>query len=91
MVPLGGKLHCTEYHQDLSNGTMVGQPQFFSHHHNVGDGRIIIGRQYTGNDGIYASIEIDELRFFNRTLTEAQITMLSQLPQLNWYLVSSGK
>ena len=62
------------------NRTMVGHKNFFSHHHNVGDGRIIIGRQYTDTDGLYTSIQIDELRFFNRTLTEAQILMLSQLP-----------
>ena len=59
---------------------MVGHPTSFSNHHNVGDGRIIIGRRYTDNDGAYGSIEIDELRFFNRTLTEAQIIMFSQLP-----------
>ena len=72
MVPLAGKLHCTEYHQALSQtGPWLDIPTSFSNHHNVGDGRIIIGRRYTDNDGAYGSIEIDELRFFNRTLTES--------------------
>ena len=44
------------------------------------DGRIVIGRLYTNSDQAYSSVEIDELRFFNQTLSEAQITMLSQLP-----------
>ena len=44
------------------------------------DGRIVIGRLYTNSDQAYSSVEIDELRFFNQSLSEAQITMLSQLP-----------
>ena len=48
-----------------------------------GHGRIVIGQSYlpgtrnTANS--YISAEVDELMFFNQSLTEAKITMLSQL------------
>ena len=38
-------------------------------------GRIVIGRLLNGH---YASVQVDELLFFNQTLTESEITMLSQ-------------
>ena len=46
---------------------------------NTGDGRIVIGRYFVGKEGIYPSVQVDELLFFNQTLTESEITMLSQL------------
>ena len=48
-----------------------------------GHGRIVIGQSYlpgtrnTANS--YISAKVDELMFFNQSLTEAKITMLSQL------------
>ena len=48
-----------------------------------GHGRIVIGQSYlpgtrnTANS--YISAEVDELMFFNQSLTEDKITMLSQL------------
>ena len=48
-----------------------------------GHGRIVIGQSYlpgtrnTANS--YISAEVDELMFFNQSLTEAKMTMLSQL------------
>ena len=44
----------------------------------VGDGRIVIGRTSTVSDNEYISVQVDELYFFNRTLTENEISMLSQ-------------
>ena len=38
-------------------------------------GRIVIGRLLNGH---YASVQVDELLFFNQTLTESEITMLNQ-------------
>ena len=44
---------------------------------NPGDGRIVIGRRYSGLDEAYSSVQVDELLFFNQTLTEEEIIMLS--------------
>ena len=47
------------------------------------DGRIMIGRSYLpgtrNTKNTYISAEVDELKFFNQSLTENEITMLSQL------------
>ena len=45
------------------------------------DGRIVIGRLYTNEDedSDYASVQVDELLFFNQTLTEPEIAMLSKI------------
>ena len=43
-----------------------------------GNGRIVIGRHFSGSDGKYASVEMDELLFFNQALTEKEITLLSK-------------
>ena len=45
---------------------------------NPGDGRIVIGRQLTRGDRDYASVEVDELLFFNEALSEDQIMMLKE-------------
>ena len=42
-----------------------------------GNGRIVIGRRYSEEDCDYASVQVDELLFFNRALTEVEIGMLS--------------
>ena len=41
-----------------------------------GDRRIVIGRRFSGSDDRYASVQIDELLFFNEALTETEIIML---------------
>ena len=41
-----------------------------------GNGRIVIGRFLTEEDHSYTTVEIDELLFFNATLTPDQITTL---------------
>ena len=44
------------------------------------NGRIAVGRRYTENNANddYTSFEADELFFFNRTLTDTEIRILSQ-------------
>ena len=42
-----------------------------------GDGRIVVGRHYTGRDQSYASVEIDELLFFNQYLSIEEIRKLN--------------
>ena len=39
----------------------------------AGDGRIIIGRRYTGQDWDYASVHVDELIFFSSALTSDEV------------------
>ena len=43
-----------------------------------GDGRIVIGNNYTMGRGGYTSSEVYELYFFNELLPETKIRMLSQ-------------
>ena len=38
-----------------------------------GDGRVVLGRQKTDSDGNYASVDVDELLFFNTKLSNAQV------------------
>ena len=42
------------------------------------NGRITIGRRYTNHDGSYVDIQVDELMFFNKTLTVTEIRTLSK-------------
>ena len=44
----------------------------------AGDGRIVVGRWYIDRDENYASVEIDELIFFNQALTVDNIETLYQ-------------
>ena len=39
----------------------------------TGDGRIVVGRSYTHRDERYASVEVDELIFFNAALTGSDV------------------
>ena len=39
----------------------------------AGDGRLVIGRWYTDRDQRYASVAVDELTLWNRTLTLQEI------------------
>ena len=41
-----------------------------------GDGRIVLGRAYTAIDKDYSSIEIDELTYFNRILSTAEMKQI---------------
>ena len=51
----------------------------FAGSYGQGDGRIVIGRQLTNIDGSYASVELDELMFFNANLSDPEITILSKI------------
>ena len=42
----------------------------------AGDGRIVVGRCYIDEDMRYASVEIDELIFFNKALSTTDIERL---------------
>ena len=44
--------------------------------HIPGDGRIVIGRWFSELDSNYASVQVDELLFFNRTLNQTEVTAL---------------
>ena len=50
---------------------------FTAYPFSAGDGRIVLGRRYTGNDEEYASVQVDELTFFNQALTPDQISTLA--------------
>ena len=41
-----------------------------------GDGRIVVGRKYTDRNQDYASVQVDELIFFNNSLTLEEIETL---------------
>ena len=63
------------------NATMVAQQRLDNFTgFTVGEGRVVIGRRKTDLDLRYTSIQVDELRFFNKYVFESQIIMLSQLP-----------
>ena len=42
------------------------------------DGKIVVGRDNTRRDRGYCSFQVDELAFFNKALSQEEITMLSQ-------------
>ena len=42
----------------------------------AGDGRIVVGRYYTNADRDYATVQVDELIFFNQSLSVDEIRML---------------
>ena len=39
----------------------------------AGNGRIVVGRLYTNSDEHYANVQVDELIFFNQTLSPSDI------------------
>ena len=45
---------------------------------NDGSGRIAEGRRFSESNEKYASVEVDELLFFNEVLNEMEIAMLVQ-------------
>ena len=44
-----------------------------------GDGRIVVGRYYTGRRQRYASVEVDKLMFFNHSLSIEQVSRLQNV------------
>ena len=47
------------------------------------DGRIVVGRDNTGIDTGYCSLQVDELAFLNKALSQEEITILSQHTENN--------
>ena len=47
--------------------------------YSAGDGRIVVGRRFTGTDEKYARVQIDELIYFNQALKESEIASLYNL------------
>ena len=45
----------------------------------AGDGRIVVGRINTDKDNRYSSAEIDELIYFNNSLSTEEIALLSEV------------
>ena len=44
-----------------------------------GDGKVVLGRWSTDGDGDYASVDVDEVLFFNQFLTDDQISQLANV------------
>ena len=42
----------------------------------AGDGRIVVGRRFTNDDNHYTTVMVDELLFFNQTLSNDTIDFL---------------
>ena len=61
----------------LFNGQEVARgPSRYSGSYPGGNGRIVIGRQFTGLGGSYSSVMVDELIFFNKIVTNNEINVL---------------
>ena len=53
-----------------------------SYNYTAGDGRVVVGRQYVNIDYYYyASVEIDELIFFNEALLEDEVKEMYNMYQ----------
>ena len=63
-----------------NNGEKATSDQSINMNNNFthGKGRIAIGRHYSELNEKYVSVQLDELLFFNKALTEAQIMLLSK-------------
>ena len=44
-----------------------------------GDGRIVVGRRFTQDDGYYITAEVDELIYFNAALTDDHVQSIYNL------------
>ena len=51
----------------------------FPHTITPSNGKIVIGRAYTEIDNVYTSMEVDELLFFNHTLTTQEVNSLHDI------------
>ena len=57
-----------------TNGVLDGSDtEKYKYSWSPGDGRVVIGRKFTDSDTAYASVEVDELTFWNRALTPQEI------------------
>ena len=62
----------TEHVRMFINGEVAKDTSRFTRWHS-GDGRIVIGREFTDRDEGYTSMHIDELIFFNQALTDDNV------------------
>ena len=62
------------YHDGILGGNVT---SFHKRRSTAVDAPIVIGRFYTDHNSDYASFDMDELLFFNRPLTEAEIQMMN--------------
>ena len=44
-----------------------------------GDGSVVLGRRFTHIDGYYPNADVDEILFFNQSLTDEQISQLGNI------------
>ena len=44
-----------------------------------GNGRVVLGRRFTDDDDNYATTDVDEILFFNQSLSDDQISELYNL------------
>ena len=44
-----------------------------------GDGRVVVGRYHTDLDEKYASVDVDELLFFNQSLSSEEIMSIKNI------------
>ena len=44
--------------------------------YSAGDGKIVVGREYTTIDDSYTSMQIDELIYFNQALSDDEIQLI---------------
>ena len=64
------------------DGVLTGSDDTVSksvHVYSQGEGRVVVGREFTHLDHKYASVTVDELLFFNETLSDQQILDLKDM------------
>ena len=44
----------------------------------AGDGRIVLGRPFTNKDQNYTSVQVDEITYFNSSLSNGEIQLLAR-------------
>ena len=60
--------------QVFKDGALVsGQSSIVTFHRQPGDGRLVLGKRYTKSDDFYSSVDLDEVVFINRKLTEPEV------------------
>ena len=57
--------------EEVASGTTKSSSSY-----SAGDGKITVGRYYTNVNTLYASVQVDELVFFNQTLSNDNINLL---------------
>ena len=55
---------------------VVNDPTKTARSYAPGQGRIVVGRRFTDRDRLYMSMMVDELLFFNQTLSTTDIKLL---------------